>query len=410
MSRLIDHVRYVGGVVGTSRGGSSTAVGPKLQDMIVAEVNHAVRRVWGAWPWTKFGVRDYLGRTFDDYSTGTVTVTQGLATITGSGTSWTKAYEHGIVQVAPTGNVDIRLRVRSVDSATQLTLMGPWGAATEAGLTYTLFQDTYPLAHDASSIVDRSLNLHDLAEPLSRIDRRDLDLLHGSTTAWATGEPQRYIDDEVVDYPLWNAGTVTTVAGSTALVGSSSDWNNTLLQVNNAGDVLVNMPIMVYTTTGISAINQIASVTDGTNLVLKQPFRGPSEAGVTYDILPAGSPLVQLWPPADSATSLSYRYRLRHIDLVNNNDVCLIPSQWDGVVDHLAASRALLQMKGGPEVQAQAQAQFLMFKEEFLDMVSWDHPQKKHPSRMMDQGLVWEFLGGVGDTPTFAGPSYWRAT
>lgn len=414
MSRLIDHVRYVAGVVGTSRAGSATAVGPQLSSMVIREVNHAVRRIWGFRDWARFGTRDHTGRVWAQENTGTITLTQGSRIVTGAGTAFNKSHQHGLIEVGITGGLTLRQRIRTVDSPTQLQLMGPWGTAGQAGTSFVLYQDTYPLPFDAQNVEDRSVNLFDLAEPLWRIDRRDLDILHGSTTSFATGEPQRYIDDEVSDYDLWataddsGAGTVAITANTTALVGTGTSWDDTILNVGTLGDVLLDWPVQLISA-NLSTINGIDAVASGTGITLRQKYRGATETAVDYIFGPAGTPLIMFWPPPTESTAWSCRYRLKHIDLVNDDDVCLIPPQWDHVVDELAASRALFQMKGGEAVQAQAHAHYARFQAAILDMAAWDHPQKKHASRMGDQGLLWEFLGGMSDVPEFAGPQYWRA-
>lgn len=72
-----------------------------------------------------------------NYSTGTVTVTNGSRTVTGAGTSWAANADAGMILTTPAGLV--YMPVQSVDSDTQLTLVDPWPKATAAGTTYTLF-------------------------------------------------------------------------------------------------------------------------------------------------------------------------------------------------------------------------------------------------------------------------------
>jgi hypothetical protein len=71
-----------------------------------------------------------------DYSTGTVTTTQGSKTITGSGTLWATAADAGML-MRFTGSSRYYV-VQSVDSNTGITLAQPYEPASGAGLTYTL--------------------------------------------------------------------------------------------------------------------------------------------------------------------------------------------------------------------------------------------------------------------------------
>lgn len=120
----------------------------------------------------KFRVPDL---SLDDYSTGTVAVTNGGLTITGSGTSWrvttNPQLESRWIQInsnataANSGDSEW-YQCRSVDSATQITLFQPYQGTSVTAGTFTLgqmpliaedFQDLLPwraLVYYFSSIVD----------------------------------------------------------------------------------------------------------------------------------------------------------------------------------------------------------------------------------------------------------------
>jgi len=72
------------------------------------------------------------------YSTGTVSVTQGSATVTGSSTVWTtNAAAGGQFRTGGYGPYEIQ----SVDSNTQITLVQPFGGATASGASYAVYKD-----------------------------------------------------------------------------------------------------------------------------------------------------------------------------------------------------------------------------------------------------------------------------
>lgn len=81
-----------------------------------------------------------------DYTTGTVSVTTNTPTITGSGTTWTKAMaENGWIRInhnsTDSANGDSQwYQISSVNSATSITLMNNYTGATVAAGTYTLGQ------------------------------------------------------------------------------------------------------------------------------------------------------------------------------------------------------------------------------------------------------------------------------
>jgi hypothetical protein len=70
-----------------------------------------------------------------DYSTGTVSVTQGSASVTGSGTSWSANVDAGMLLSVAGGEVYV---VQSVGGNTALTLDRPYLGATAAAQAYTL--------------------------------------------------------------------------------------------------------------------------------------------------------------------------------------------------------------------------------------------------------------------------------
>lgn len=81
-----------------------------------------------------------------DYTTGTVSITTNTATVTGSGTAWTKAMaENGWIRVnhsaTDAANGDSQwYQISSVNSATSITLMNNYTGATVAGGAYTVGQ------------------------------------------------------------------------------------------------------------------------------------------------------------------------------------------------------------------------------------------------------------------------------
>lgn len=89
----------------------------------------------------KFRVPDL---SLTDYSTGTVSVSNGGTTVTGAATAWTPTtnsqLESRWIQIAQTAGDNLWYQVASVDSATSLTLYQPYQGITVAGGTYTLGQ------------------------------------------------------------------------------------------------------------------------------------------------------------------------------------------------------------------------------------------------------------------------------
>ncbi|BCG85338.1 hypothetical protein MesoLj113c_14480 [Mesorhizobium sp. 113-3-9] len=93
------------------------------------------------------------------YNTGTVTVTNGSATVTGSGTAWAVALvTGGILSCA-----GMAIPILSVASDTSLTLAYPWPGTTGSGKAYAIVRET----SDAANVVDLQTTVSRLLVTLS---------------------------------------------------------------------------------------------------------------------------------------------------------------------------------------------------------------------------------------------------
>lgn len=72
------------------------------------------------------------------YSTGTIAVTQGSKTMTGTGTAWLANVDAGMLMASGPDAAARYYVVQSVDSDTQITLADPWEYLDEPAGTYTL--------------------------------------------------------------------------------------------------------------------------------------------------------------------------------------------------------------------------------------------------------------------------------
>lgn len=93
------------------------------------------------------------------YSTGTVSITQGSTTLTGSGTAWNTANAWGVNNVRQYGKFYLNsglenYEVSSVASDTSLTLSARFTQSDLSAASYTYFEDEYSLASDFLRPVD----------------------------------------------------------------------------------------------------------------------------------------------------------------------------------------------------------------------------------------------------------------
>lgn len=87
------------------------------------------------------------------YSTGTVAITQGSTSLTGTGTAWNTAHSFGannartIGKLCIAGTTDV-YSISSVGSDTGITLNERYQSSTETEASYEYFEDEYDLASD----------------------------------------------------------------------------------------------------------------------------------------------------------------------------------------------------------------------------------------------------------------------
>jgi hypothetical protein len=106
-------------------------------------INDALNEIYSYHNW-HFLIDRYDIPTVNNYTTGTVNVTQGSTTVVGVGTTWdTNWYNRKIFL---SGDPAERI-VKNFTSATTLELRYPYSSSltTLTGLTYTAYQDEYPV-------------------------------------------------------------------------------------------------------------------------------------------------------------------------------------------------------------------------------------------------------------------------
>lgn len=136
------------------------------------------------WKWARY-VRELTLSAA--YQTGTVTVTNGSTSVTGSGTSWGTSWENRVFWVSGGG---ANYRVASVDSTTGLTLDTAFQEDTESGASYVLAQERYPLDNqDYEAGIIQIINPY-ANDPLEEVGI--LDLIREDPKRRTLGDPTKY--------------------------------------------------------------------------------------------------------------------------------------------------------------------------------------------------------------------------
>lgn len=109
-----------------------------------------------------------------EYNTGTVTITQGSTSLTGSGTAWNTNNSFGVANMRVGGKISLAggsevYEITAIGSDTTATLGHTFTQEDLSGADYLYFEDEYALASDFLRPVDQQLFSSDI--PIELIDR-----------------------------------------------------------------------------------------------------------------------------------------------------------------------------------------------------------------------------------------------
>ncbi len=182
------------------------------------------------------------------YTTGTVTVTQGDATVEGSGTTWTSVMA-GRQFRASTSN--IIYTIASVTDGDTLELDQTWGPATATGKTYTIWQAYVTPATDFQSFlsvvdVENGVKLH---TGLSQeyLDQMDPERTNSGDPVAIAALDYSAAASSVPGYPryeIWpHVETAMTIPYSYIAIPSDLGDSGALLPRFVRGDILLEMAL-----------------------------------------------------------------------------------------------------------------------------------------------------------------------
>lgn len=160
------------------------------------DINTAGKRVWVARPWRERVVETILF-TVAPYTTGTVAITQGGTSVTGSGTTWTTAFTGRKLALA-LGRPWYRF-TRTGDTTGTIPT-GGYAEATVTAATYSIFQDEIDLTTTMDVITSANVLADSRRGEMVETTEADLDqrwYVHGATGA-----------------PMWFAPVTETTAGT----------------------------------------------------------------------------------------------------------------------------------------------------------------------------------------------------
>jgi len=123
---------------------------PELDLAAIKEVlKRRYQTLLSSWPWAALRGVSYV-YTKGTYSTGTVSVSSGSTTVTGSGTTWTSSHEGMFIRF---GDERYYYTISSVGGNTSLTISPAYqGTSDLSSSSYTIFQHIYSLSSDVAEV------------------------------------------------------------------------------------------------------------------------------------------------------------------------------------------------------------------------------------------------------------------
>jgi hypothetical protein len=206
---------------------------PTTNTVLLAVVKGWANRVYRN-VWSKFYRKDpTFGRakstltTIASYTTGTVSVTNGSATITGTDTVWTEAMEGRKFKLTSSAEV---YDVLTYTSPTELILSQAVTADTDSELSYTIYQDELSLPSGCGEIVS-------ISEPVNYITLEKIGLRQLREKQMACYSAENYISfDNPSYFSLLSDSTIVVYPAPSEIIHLTLDYTAKFTELSDDDD------------------------------------------------------------------------------------------------------------------------------------------------------------------------------
>lgn len=244
--------------------------------------------------------------TIAPYETGTITITDGSKTVTGSGTTFTAAMVNRKIRFASqTGYY----RISAFVSTTELTLEAPYSGDSLSGETYSIFKDEYKLAADVDTY--KILRQVEDGIALGSLEASAFDLLDPSTVGEGNARVEILSGTRRDTY---STGTVSGTVNGSTITGSSTAW--TSVEGLGRGSVIV-----------IGSSAYIVKSVDSDTQITIYDLLTVTSSGDTYEIL-LNNVIVQIHYIPNDERNIYYRYQRIPYPLINDQDIPDLPLKY----------------------------------------------------------------------------------
>jgi hypothetical protein len=272
-------------------------------------INNYYFELWSKNLWW-FARRPFTFDTVAPYTTGTITVTEDSATVTGSGTAFTSAMIGRKLVVSGDNN---SYEIKSVGSTTSLTLETVYKGTTGGSKTYGIYKSVYRMDDRCFKVLWIKQNYR--PGVLKEDFERETDRIRA--TPYEVGDPLRYCQRGQTTSAYYSTGYVSMTNGSATITGSGTTFDSTMVG-------------MVFKVLGDGIEYKISAFVSATELTLSKVYDGTSNlyATSTYEIGPAGCETIEVDPLPDKIVQLKGKMVIRPLKLIADNDVPELPEQW----------------------------------------------------------------------------------
>jgi hypothetical protein len=274
-----------------------------IRSVVKRLCNDVTAHICGVAEWPFLWTESWF-QTTDDYSTGTVSVANGSASVAGTDTVFTAGMVGRKMRI---GADTAYYTIKTFTSTLALVLDQTYQGTTDTAATYVIYKDEYLLRADVDQ--QKRIRNSDNGLALFSLTAGEFDQLYPSPSGTGVPSLDVYTGRAVKTY---STGTVSATSGTRTLTGASTSWT-TAEGVGKGTKMKVG--------TLIFTVNTVDSDTSMT--VYEVPTANVS-AGTAYTAI-VDNPVVLLHSIIDAVLTMYYRFQRIPAVMDADNDIPDIP-------------------------------------------------------------------------------------
>lgn len=308
-------------------------------NLIKDAVQWGLDLISSSWNWPHLMEESFI-TTIAPYTTGTVDVTNGSATVFGTDTTFTSAMVGRKIRIA---DEEAYYRISAFVSVTEITLEVPYQGTTATAQTYSIFKDEYRLPPN----LDKLKIMRQIEESVAMVGLSPSAFDIIEPTPKSEGSPQfNILVGSKRD--TYTTGTLSGAVNTSTLTGVDTAWTD----VDGLGKgSRITIGTNVYT---------IEKVDSDTQLTLYEKLSSAVSVGTSYEIL-MDNLIIQFYDISDAAENIYFRFQRMPEVLYNDEDIPDLPDQWHHLLVDAGVSR-IWEMKDKEEAREKKQEFFKMIE------------------------------------------------